>query len=481
MLRDVALSIASGERVLVTGPSGAGKSTLLRAIAGLLTDGEGELAGTVRIGSSEPGGLGRGVGPLAGLLLQDPTAGVVADTVGRDVAFGLENQALASTQIWPRVDAALHAVRFPYNRAHPTAALSGGETQRLTLAGTLVLGAPVLLLDEPTSMLDPTAAADVRTALQEAIRSRQCTSVIVEHHLEPWIGFVHRLVVLGDDGQIVADGDPAAVLETQAAALTTSGVWVPGAGAPLLLDVDEALTAPERECPPDVVYADDVVVELRRRVGDRQSAVTRALDGVSARLSAETIAAFTGASGAGKSTLAAVLAGLQRPAAGRVRASASLSTRDGAEPWRWRSRDLADRLAWVPQMPEHGVVTSSVLDEVLATSRACGRNPAASRARALGLLDALSLTPLTSASPYHLSGGEQRRLMLAAALVHGPCGVVLDEPTVGQDRHTWAAVLGTVAAVRDSGAAVGLSTHDELAVATVANSVLRLDSGRVAV
>ncbi len=476
------LSIAAGERVLVTGPSGAGKSTLLRAIAGLLTDGEGgEMAGAVRIGSSlQPGGLGRQVGPLTGLLLQNPTAGVIAETVGRDVAFGLENQAVAPTEIWPQVDAALHAVRFPYDRAHPTAALSGGEMQRLTLAGTLALGAPVLLLDEPTSMLDPTAAADIRAALQEAIRARSCTTVIVEHHLEPWIDFVHRLVVLNNDGQVVAAGDPAAVLDSQAEALTASGVWVPGAGAPPLLDVNGVLTAPARQCPTDVVWADEVVVELARRSGGRPAAVTRALDGVSARLNAGTITALTGASGAGKSTLAAVLAGLQRPTGGRVYAAASLSTGDGAEPWRWRSRDLADRLAWVPQLPEHGVVTSSVLDEVLATSRACGRGVAASRARAFDVLDVLSLTDLTDASPYHLSGGEQRRLMLAAALVHGPCGVVLDEPTVGQDRHTWAAVLGTVAALRESGVAVGLSTHDELAVATLADSVLRLDFGRAA-
>jgi energy-coupling factor transport system ATP-binding protein len=137
-------------------------------------------------------------------------------------------------------------------------------------------------------------------------------------------------------------------------------------------------------------------------------------------------------------------------------------------------------LAWVPQFPEHGFVASSVLDEVLATSRAIGRDPAQAHDRGNGLLEALSLASVADVSPYHLSGGEQRRLLVAAALAAGPYGILLDEPTVGQDRHTWAVVLGALRSARDAGTGILLSTHDRLAVSVLADVEVRLDSGRMA-
>jgi energy-coupling factor transporter ATP-binding protein EcfA2 len=496
VLRDLELAVGAGERVLVTGPSGAGKSTLLRALAGLLlTNGQGDLSGRISIGgpAGHPFGADQfhssGVEPVEartrpatsiGLLMQDPTAGIVAATVGRDVAFGLENSGVPRAQMWRRVTEALEAVRFPYGLAHPTSALSGGESQRLMLAGSLVLGAPLLLLDEPTSMLDPAAAAAVRGLLQSVIAATCCTAIIVEHRLEPWLDFVDRLVVLGADGQLLANGRPDRVLAEQSEGLAASGVWLPEAEPPELLTIDPGLTGPDASAPSELVTAEDVAVVLSRRRRGREAVVTRALDGVSASLRSGEALAVTGSSGAGKSTLTAVLAGMQRTTSGRVQSSPALATRHGREPWRWRSRDLASRLAWVPQSPEHGVVASSVLDEVLATSRARGRDSAAAKRRANGLLEALSLASLTAVSPYHLSGGEQRRLMVAAALAGGPLAVLLDEPTVGQDRRTWAAVVGALRSARGAGAGISLSTHDQLAVSALADVELRLDSGRAA-
>jgi energy-coupling factor transporter ATP-binding protein EcfA2 len=132
VLKSLDLSLAAGERVLLAGPSGAGKSTLLRALAGVLgTESAGDLSGhvTVEGGSS----------PRVGFLQQEPLAGVVAETAGRDVAFGLENLAVPREQIHTRVADALSDVTFPHGPEHPVAALSGGELQRLMLAGALVL------------------------------------------------------------------------------------------------------------------------------------------------------------------------------------------------------------------------------------------------------------------------------------------------------------------------------------------------------
>nr|MBA2775049.1 ATP-binding cassette domain-containing protein [Nocardioidaceae bacterium] len=402
----------------------------------------------------------------------------VAETVGRDVAFGLENARVPRSEIWPRVDAALAAARFPYAASHLTRALSGGETQRLVLAGNLVLDNRLLLLDEPTSMLDAEAAASVRNAIQHEVLRRGCTTVAVEHQLEPWLDFVDRLVVLGPHGEIVADGTPAQVLADHADALAAQGVWLPGLPAPALLPVDAALVSPWEDGPQRLVTATGVGVELRAGLADRRAPPTVALADVDAELRSGRALAVTGPSGAGKSTLVSVLAGLSRPTSGAVEADPRLATRQGTYPWRWRSRDLTARLAWAPQTPEHGVVTASVRDEVLASARACGREAGRAEARADGLLETLGLGHLRGVSPYHLSGGEQRRLMVAAALGHGPHGLLLDEPTVGQDRHTWAAVLGAISAARTAGAGVAVSTHDLLAAKVLADDQLQLSGGR---
>jgi energy-coupling factor transporter ATP-binding protein EcfA2 len=472
------LVIPAGQRVLLAGPSGAGKSSLLRAMAGLLlTAGSGELSGTVRIGKGEIGGERAG---RVGLLLQDPLAGLVADTVGRDVAFGLENSSVPRHAIWPRVHAALRDTAFPYPVDHPTAALSGGEAQRLALAGSLAFGGEVMLLDEPTSMLDPAAAASVREAVRRAAADRSRTTVIVEHRLEPWLDFADRLLVLGADGSLVADGDPRHVLDLHGPWLASRGVWVPGQGPPRPLDVDSNLVEPYAAADGELVCADGLRKELPAAAPARRSregtARTVAVDGVSISVHGGRALGVTGDNGAGKSTLVSLLAGLARPTAGHVTAPA-LGGRQG-DLFRWPSRALSSRVSWVPQLPEHGVVATTVLDEVTASGRACGRPSTWLARRADDLLEQLGLSHLRESSPYHLSGGEQRRLMLAASLAHGPNVVVLDEPTVGQDSLTWAAVVGVVGAARDAGCGVALASHDADAVGAVADDRLRLERGR---
>jgi energy-coupling factor transport system ATP-binding protein len=222
-----------------------------------------------------------------------------------------------------------------------------------------------------------------------------------------------------------------------------------------------------------------VTVRLKRSLMDTRAAPVEALRGVDARLRSAQVVGVTGASGAGKSTLVSVLAGLLRPTGGSVQAHPELAVGRRTEPWRWSSRDLAGRLSWVAQLPEQAVVTRSVREEVLCAATATGRGGAGAERRAALLLEALSLAHLADASPYHLSGGEQRRLMVAAALAHGPGGVLLDEPTVGQDRGTWSAVTGVIAAARDAGAGVALSTHDTLALEAVADHTMTLQRGLV--
>jgi energy-coupling factor transport system ATP-binding protein len=430
--------------VLLAGPSGAGKSTLLRALAGvLLTADAGELSGEVLVGGRPPGTRAG----QAALLLQDPADATVAATVGRDVAFGPENLALHRPEIWDRVRKSLAAVGFPYGEDHLTGRLSGGEGQRLALAGSLALGPDLVLLDEPTAMLDPAAADEVRRAVLDVVGG--ATLVVVEHHLEPWLGLVDRIVVLSAAGSIIADGSPADVMTREAENLAAQGVWVPGLPSPDPMPISPDLagrgvrSGPEPSGEP-LLRADELSVAGR-------------LAPVTATFRAGRVTAVRARSGGGKSTLLAALAGLLPPGSGRVAATAALSRGLSADPAGWRSPELAARVGWVAQHPERGFVARTVRMEVLAGAR----EPSAAH-RADALLSAFGLRP--GDDPYRLSGGEQRRLALAAALVQAPDLLLFDEPTLGQDRNTWAAVCGALAAARDAGAGIVVATHDDLLV-----------------
>ena len=259
VLRDVSLTLRPGERVLLVGPSGSGKSTLLRALAGLLeTVDAGELSGSVLVDGAAPGERPGAVG----LVLQEPGAGVVAVSVGRDVAFGPENVGMPRAAMPALVSSVLASVGLgdlPLDT--PTSALSGGQTQRLALAGTLALDPSVVLLDEPTAMLDPGSAQEVRDAVAgltadggravaasepggPVARHQSPTIVVVEHVLAPWVDLVERLVVLAADGRVVADGPVAETLGAQRERLLAMGIWVPGEGPPPPVRVDPGLVAP---------------------------------------------------------------------------------------------------------------------------------------------------------------------------------------------------------------------------------------------
>lgn len=459
-LRGLDLHVEPGERVLLLGPSGSGKSTLLAALAGLLDAGEaGEAEGAVLL----DGTPATGARHRAGLVMQDPEAALVMARAGDDVAFGLENRGVGPDEIWRRVDEALRAVGFPYGRDASTGALSGGEQQRLALAGILALRPGLLLLDEVTANLDPGGVALVREVLADVLARTGATAVVVEHRVEAVVDLCTRAVVLDPGGGVAEDGPVDEVFARAGERLAARGVWVPGRPPVLGRGVRREPASPG----PVLVTGRDVT--FRFPGADRD-----ALAATDVELRAGEALAVTGGNGTGKSTLALCLAGLLRPTGGEVVAGPALDPPSDRPLWRWRGRDLVSRVGTVFQDPEHQFVTGTVRDELLVGPRQAGLPEPAAAARADELLERLGLAGLAAANPFTLSGGEKRRLSVATAIATRPRVLVTDEPTYGQDALTWAGLVELLAGLRDDGCAVVAVTHDEPLVEALADRRLEL-------
>ncbi|MGZ4505904.1 MAG: ABC transporter ATP-binding protein [Blastococcus sp.] len=441
-LHGIDLVVEPGERVLVTGDSGAGKSTLLAALAGILDPEGAEVTGELTLSGRAP----RQARGQVGLLAQDPDSQLVMTHAGDDVAFGLENAGVPADEIWPRVDQALAAVGFRYGRDRSTQALSGGEKQRLVLAGVLVRRPGLLLLDEPTAQLDGPGAELVGSAGARTTADRTPTVGVVDHDAGPWLPLVDRVVELTPDG--ITEHGPGWTPARRAA-----GLHLPGApDGPVLLAAEAA----------GFTY---------------RGTTTTALRPTDVTLRGGRALAVTGPNGTGKSTLALLLAGLRAPTTGRIEASDALAAgagRGGRRPDRWRAADLVGRIGTVFQNPEQQFLTGRLRDELALGPLRTGRHATAAHATAEALLERLGLTAFADANPYTLSGGQQRRLSVATALATSPRVLVLDEPTFGQDAATWRELVTLLAEQRAAGCAVAVVTHDADLVGALADDRLEL-------
>lgn len=482
-VRGVDLTVEPGERVAVVGPSGAGKSTLLRAVAGVLPDEPdatddtaASVHGSLLVDGADP----RAVRGRVGLVMQDPEAHTVMSRLGDDVAFGCENAGVPRDETWQRVRSALDVVGLHLPLDRSTADLSGGQRQRLALAGVLAMRPGALVLDEPCANLDPDGVTQVHDAVRALLDETGATLLVVEHRIGTWLDLVDRIVLLEPGGGVVADGPPVAVLAEHGAALTAAGVWVPGA-EPERGSARGGLRAPRRAggmcgesggatgafrplgeeafgVATDGSFDDGAAVLLRARELGTARGRHGVGSGIDLRVRAGQVIAVTGPNGVGKSTLGLTIAGLLPPAAGELGATDALAGGIATAPHTWTSRELAARIGTVFQDPEHQFVARSVREEVEAGPRALGAADATDRATAL--LDDFGLAHLADANPFTLSGGEQRRLAIASVVAARPPVLVLDEPTSGQDRATWQAVVGHLGALADAGTAVVAVTHD---------------------
>jgi energy-coupling factor transporter ATP-binding protein EcfA2 len=431
-LADVSLSLEPGELVVVLGPSGSGKSTLLRALAGLVPHFHGgRFWGAVEVAGRDT--RRHGPAELAGTvatLFQDPEDQVVFTRVLNEVAFGLENVGVPPREIEGRALDALAAVGAEHLAGRLVTELSGGELQRVCLAATLAPRPKLLLLDEPTSQLDPEGAEALVVLTCELARERGTAVVISEQRPALPLELCDRMVFL-EAGRLVFDG---AVEEARAWLAEHHSAFVsraPGAH----LD-----RAGEPVCRLDDVsfaYQDHLLV----------------LDRAGLDLRRGEIVALAGPNGSGKTTLAKLAAGLLEPDSGRVerRGRATYLSQD---PGRYVFCERADQ-----------EVALGVDSDLIAARTA---------------LAAVGLAGYEDRHPRDLSSGERERLALAAVLAPGPDLLVLDEPTRGVDPERKLALARLLREHAPERATL-VTTHDRVFAAAVADRVVSLGPEREAV
>lgn len=501
------MEIKNGETVLLLGPSGSGKSTLALCLCGIIPHAvAGELSGVVRINgvdtqSTELGELARTVG----MVFQDPESQAIMMTVEDEVAFGLENIGVPHEEMADRILKALESVGLTTYRTSPVDRLSGGQKQRLALASVLAMEPDILVLDEPTSNLDPAGTEEVFRTLRQLKASRRHTIVLIEHKLDELIDLVDLVAVIDRKGSLVCSGPPDSVFYDWTNELEELGVWIPKAvewvnklrrsgvpiqGAPLTIaQLSDAVPsmaharssnmrhqclsdwdspAERNRAHPAKEATSPCLLEIRPVASP--SPGSEWLQPLKLNVRRGEFWAIVGENGAGKTTLARHIMGLSKVRPGTIFI-------EGRDSTTYPAHELARRIGYVFQNPEHQFVTERVWDEVAFGLDGLGVSKENIALSVDSLLMRFGLSSYADFHPFALSHGQKRRLSVAVMLAVGQELIILDEPTFGQDRHHAAELMEMLKELQREGRTILMITHDMSLVTEYADFAAVLSQG----
>jgi energy-coupling factor transport system ATP-binding protein len=484
-LADFSVAIRPGEFVLVVGPSGSGKSTFLRCLNGLVPHFYGgRWAGRADILGRDPVALApRGMADLVGFVFQDPEAQFVVDTVEDELAFAMENFALTPATMRKRVEEVLDQMTIAHLRDRRISTLSGGEKQRVAIAAVLALQPELLVLDEPTSQLDPQAAEEVLVALRHLNEDLGLTVILSEHRLERVVQYADRVIFLSALGQPPILDEPRAVMAALPLVPPLIDLGRRLGWQPLPLTIKEGRVQARRLAERMGEWANERTSEWANGRSTKDSVVVvkgvqyaydghAALRGVGLEAAPGEFVALMGRNGSGKSTLLKQIVGLLKPDQGQVIVS-GLDTRRAA------LDDVIRTVGYVPQHPGALLFQETLAAELAFTRRShrLPPDPAGDRA----LLARLGLETLADRNPRDLSGGEQQRAALAAILVADPRIILLDEPTRGLDYEQKHRLAGLLLEMKREGRTILMATHDVELAAACADRVVLMAEGQIVV
>jgi len=453
-LRDVSLEIKPGEFLVVTGPSGCGKSTLALAIGGyLFRQFDGEAEGSITVGGMDVREQPiYDVAEVVGLVQQNPEAQFCTLTVRDEVAFGLENRCLPRDEIQERITWALSIVGAERLADRSLATLSGGEKQKVAIAAMMAAKPQVLIFDEPTSNLDPTATAEIFDVIEHIREKAGITVLVIEHKVGYLRRFAPRLIQM-QDGHIIHDSTMKAAGTRQQAA------------------------RPDRLTPywhgvPRFPLPDSPMLNVQDlHAGYNGNSI---LSGVSLDVYPGEFVSVMGDNGSGKSTFLQCLLGLLKPMSGQVEVL-------GQDTQKIAVSKLARQVGFVFQNPDHQLFADSIWDEAVFAPRNFGILDETAEEKITQLLDRCGLGDRGDEHPYRLSYAQKRRLNLISVLSYAPRLILLDEVLIGQDPDNAAFLLDLLQERVAEGAAVVMVNHAPRTTRRYASRVLFFNDGQIVV
>jgi energy-coupling factor transport system ATP-binding protein len=479
-LQGINWKVQEGDFILVAGPSGSGKSTLLRTINGLVPHfNGGSISGQIRVHGINPIVAGPGaMSRHVGFVGQDPESQAVYDEVESEIVFPLENAAIPPMEMRIRLEETLDLLDLTHLRSKSLINLSGGERQRVAIAAALSLRPSILVLDEPTSQLDPQSAEDVLRSLVRLNEDLGLTIVLAEHRLERILRYVDRITYL-EEGKITIDAPVQTALSAMPIVppliqLARTLGWNP---LPVTIrqgkkfvgstvEVTESKIAAES---PDENLPSDVLPVLSVRDLNFAYNGHHTLHDVSLIVNPGEAVALIGRNGAGKSTLLKCIVGLLPIRTGTVQINGRpIKGKHVAE--------ICREVAYLPQYPDDLLYAETVREEFLITLR---NHNLRQSDRQLTLIDRLGLSTVADRYPRDLSVGQRQRVALGAVTITEPNILLLDEPTRGLDFHTKEAIASIWRHWLDNGAGLLLVTHDVELVAMLADRTIVLSQGEV--
>jgi energy-coupling factor transport system ATP-binding protein len=408
------------------------------------------------------------------------------------VAWGVENQGLEHEAIVRRVDEFMELLEIDHLKNKLTFAISGGQKQKVSIASNLAMLQKILVLDDPTTDLDPVCTTEVIQMLGRLHREMDKTLIVIEHDLNELIELVNRLIFMVD-GRVVHDGPPEKLLAAHFDYLMEHGLNMPqhveiahavlknaksdrypvqrDEAFAVLRDFVEALPSLPTAPVPERVDLGEPVLTVQE-VDFSYSSGDPALKGLNLEIRQGEFLAIIGANGSGKSTLVKNLIGLLQPDQGRI-------VINGRDTKGLKVSQLASEIGYVFQNPDQQLFSSTVYDEIAFSLRIQGREETEIDHRVSEALKTVGLWEHRMRHPYSLSRGQRQKLAVSTALLHEPQIVLLDEPTTGQDRRSLSGLLDMLAELDKEGHTTIMVTHDMDIVAAYATRVIVMENGEI--
>jgi energy-coupling factor transporter ATP-binding protein EcfA2 len=465
-LKDISLELQAGKLMLAAGPSGCGKTTLARCINGLIPRSyKGEMTGSIEVCGQDTSEMSLAqISQSVGTILQDPERQILGTKVINEVAFGLENLGLPREEIRERALAAMSRLGITELRERETFRLSGGEKQKVALAGVLAMEPRVLMLDEPLASLDPASAKEALHMVRDLV-DQGMAILIVEHRVEDVLKIRPDVALFLREGEITYHGSIQGMMES----VDYHEVKLPAA-----LVMERAANDPpgpeklasQRKRPQDA----PPLVEFQEVSFSYEEGVPVLRD-VSLQVWAGDVLAVLGPNGAGKTTLVKHAIGLLKPQAGDVRV-AGRSTRELSV------AEVAKTLGYVFQSPSHMLFAPTVTEELAFGPKNLGHGTQEIGKEVAGAIEIMNLSGMEEDPPLALSFGQQKRVSIAAILAMGSTILVMDEPTAGQDYRNYMDFMDSILQL-PSFASILFITHDIDLAVVYANRILLMDQGRI--